>query len=49
MWKIGEICDLKLRNTYDRLRIDGKLKEEHKHIAKVGLDRALELLKVFKF
>lgn len=46
--KIGETGDFEIRNVYDRLCIDGKLKDEHKHIVEARITRALDFPKFFK-
>ena len=40
--------DLEIQEAYDRLCVDGKLKEEYQIVKKKGLTRALDIPKVFK-
>ena len=48
MCKIGEVGDLELTSAYEKLCVDGRLKDEHKHVAEKGLTHALDFPRVFK-
>ena len=46
--KVGSIGDLELQETYDRLCINGKLKDEYQIVECKGLTHALDMPTVFK-
>ena len=47
-YKIGQVGDYELQQTYNQICIDGKLKEEHKHLETKGLNHVLQFTKVLK-
>ena len=47
-YKVGSTGDLELQEAYDRLCIDGKLKEEYQIFQHKGLTHALDTPTVFK-
>lgn len=47
-YKIGEVGDYELQETYKKLCVDETLKDEHKHLETKGITHVLHFLKVFK-